>query len=80
MLINVTRFILVAILSWIYTLYIQEDIVMQFKVIDSKMKEIYFNPTMVEEETETIEVNNVFWNTMNVLAAQNVAIQQVRFA
>ncbi len=53
---------------------------MQFKVIDSKMKEIYFNPTMVEEKTETIEFNTNFWNTMNVLAAQNVAIQQVRFA
>lgn len=53
---------------------------MQFKVIDSKMKEIYFNPTMVEEKTETVAFNNVFWNAMNVMAAQNVAIQQVRFA
>ncbi len=53
---------------------------MQFKQIDSKMKEIYFNPTMVEEKTETAAFNTVFWNAMNVMATQNVAIQQVRFA
>lgn len=53
---------------------------MQFKVIDSKMKEIYFNPTKVEDKTETVESNNLFWNRMNMLAYQNIAIQQVRFA
>jgi len=53
---------------------------MQFKSIDSKMKEIYFNPTTVEEKTETVEFNKTFWNTMNVVAYQNMAIQQVRFA
>ena len=64
----------------VYTLYIQEDIKMQFKVIDSKMKEIYFNPTKVEDKVETVEFNNTFWNTMNVMAYQNIAIQQVKFA
>ena len=53
---------------------------MQFKVIYSKMKEIYFNPTKVEDKVETVEFNNTFWNTMNVMAYQNIAIQQVKFA
>lgn len=56
----------------------QEDIKMQFKFIDSKMKEIYFSPIKVE--SETVESDNVFWNTMNMLAYQNIAFQQVKFA
>lgn len=53
---------------------------MQFKVIDSKIKEIYFNPTIVSDESETARFNNIFWNSMNVVAYQNIAIQQVKFA
>lgn len=53
---------------------------MQFKVIDSKMKEIYFNPTIVADKEETVEFNNNFWCKMNVVAYQNIAIQQVKFA
>ena len=53
---------------------------MQFKQIDSKIKEIYFTPTKVEDKTETVEFNNTFWSTMRVMANQNIAIQQVRFA
>ncbi len=53
---------------------------MQFNVIDSKMKEIYFNPTIVEDKTETLNFNHIFWNTMNVIANQNIAIQQICFA
>lgn len=67
-------------LSLVYTLYIQEDTEMQFNVIDSKMKEIYFNPTIVEDKTETLNFNHIFWNTMNVIANQNIAIQQICFA
>lgn len=51
---------------------------MQFKFIDSKMKEIYFSPIKVE--SETVESDSVFWNTMNMLAYQNIAFQQVKFA
>lgn len=53
---------------------------MQFKVIDSKMKEIYFSPVKIDDKEETAEFNNTFWNTMNVIAYQNMALQQVRFA
>lgn len=53
---------------------------MQFKVIDSKIKEIYFNPQIVSDEKEVAEFNNIFWNSMNVVAFQNIAIQQVKFA
>ena len=53
---------------------------MQFKVIDSKIKEIYFNPQIVSDEKEIADFNTTFWNTMNVVAYQNIAIQQVKFA
>ena len=64
----------------IYTLYIQEEAYMQYKQIDCKIKEIYFNARPLKEEAEVIEARFVFWNSLNNLAINNMAIQQIRMA
>ena len=53
---------------------------MQTKVIDTRNKEVYFNPTVVEEQNEADTFVENFWSTMNMIAYQNIAIQQVKFA
>lgn len=61
-------------------LYISEDIMMQYKLIDSKIKEIYFNAELISEEDEVVESRFLFWNNLNSIAIQNISIQQLKFA
>ena len=53
---------------------------MQFKQIDCKMKEIYFNARPLKEEAEVIEARFTFWNSLNNIAINNMAIQQIKMA
>lgn len=53
---------------------------MQYKQIDCKIKEIYYNAKPITEEPEIEESAHKFWNSLNNLAIRNIAIQQVRMA
>lgn len=52
----------------------------QTKLIDCKMKEIYYTPSRVEEDTEVTEYRTVFWNCMEVYALQNMNLVHVKRA
>lgn len=64
----------------VYTLYIQEDKNMDYKVIDCKIKEIYFNAKPIEEDEAIVESRSLFWNSLKNLAVQNISIQQLKMA
>ncbi len=51
---------------------------MQFKFINSKYKEIYFTPAIVQEEENVLESNKVFFNNMQILAYQNMASHKLK--
>ncbi len=51
---------------------------MQFKVIDTKNKEMYFNSIKIVDDKENN--NNNFWNFVNGMAAQNKVYQNLIFA
>ena len=53
---------------------------MQYKVIDCKIKEIYFNLKPIQEEDSLVESRFLFWNSLNNLAVQNMSIQQIKLA
>lgn len=53
---------------------------MQTKIINCKMKEIYFTPVEMKEEPEIIESRCEFWNSMNMYALQNMSIVQMKRA
>ena len=53
---------------------------MQYKQINCKMKEIYFNARPLKEDAEVIESRFTFWNSLNNLAINNMAIQQIKMA
>ncbi len=54
---------------------------MQFKEIDSKIKEIYYTPILLKEKEEDLTFQNNFWNSMNMIAFQNMKnIQQLKTA
>ncbi len=53
---------------------------MQYKVIDCKIKEIYFNAVPIEESEEVTESRTLFWKSLNNLAVQNISMQQLRTA
>ena len=53
---------------------------MQFKQIDSKMKEIYFEAKLVQESEKVIESRYNFWNSMNIVAMNNMTIQRMKMA
>ncbi len=50
---------------------------MEFKTLDNKLKEIYFNPTILNTDNIT-DKNSVFWNNMNIIASQNLAFLQMK--
>ena len=64
----------------VYTLYIQEDKNMDYKIIDCKIKEIYFNAKPIVEDEAIVESRFLFWNSLNNLAVQNISIQQIKMA
>lgn len=51
---------------------------MEFKAIDTKCKEIYFSPVMVEVVDENVDSSAAIWNALNSLAVQNLGVQRVR--
>ena len=51
---------------------------MQSKIIDSKLKEIYYTAQPIKEEAEVLESRFNFWNTMNIVAMQNMSYQQMK--
>lgn len=53
---------------------------MQTKLINCKMKEIYFTPVSLKEETEVVEARCEFWNSMNLYALQNMSIVKMKRA
>lgn len=53
---------------------------MQYKVIDSKVKEIYFVPNIIEDDASVVESRDLFWATLNNLAVQNISMQQLKMA
>ncbi len=53
---------------------------MDYKVIDCKIKEIYFNAKPIEEDESIVESRSLFWNSLNNLAVQNISIQQLKMA
>ncbi len=50
-----------------------------YKTIDAKIKEVYFEPHLVEEPIATLESRFKFWNCLNVMAMQNMTLQQLKF-
>ena len=61
-------------------MYIQEDKIMQFKNINCKMKEIYFNPVIIKEDDKICEFESKFWNSMNIIGLQNMTMQSLKMA
>ncbi|HIS88521.1 TPA: hypothetical protein IAA87_03745 [Candidatus Avigastranaerophilus faecigallinarum] len=53
---------------------------MDYKVIDCKLKEIYFNAKPIEEDEAIVESRSLFWNSLKNLAVQNISIQQLKMA
>lgn len=53
---------------------------MDFKVIDCKIKEIYFNAKPIQEDESLVESRFLFWKSLNNLAVQNISIQQIKMA
>ncbi len=49
-----------------------------YKTIDTKIKEIYFEPHLIEEPIDTLESRFKFWNCLNVMAMQNMTLQQIK--
>ncbi len=52
---------------------------MNFKTIDTKMKEIYINTARIETDDNEKRVSN-FWNSMNMVAITNMSMQQIKYA
>ena len=50
----------------------------QYRTIDTKIKEIYFEAHLANEAEDTVESRTKFWTCLNVMAAQNMSLQQVR--
>lgn len=53
---------------------------MQFKFIDTKMKEIYYNSVPLKEDNELVESRYNFWNSMNIIGIQNLSVHQVKIS
>jgi hypothetical protein len=53
---------------------------MNYKVIDCKVKEIYFNAVPIQEAEEVVESRSLVWKSLNNLAMQNYSIQQIKRA
>ncbi len=53
---------------------------MQYKNINCKMKEIYFNPVIIQEDEVTTEFKSNFWTSMNIMGIQNMTMQQLKMA
>lgn len=51
---------------------------MDFKLIDTKRKEMYFNIRPITDEDNIINARYVFWAKMNDLATQNIVIQNMK--
>ena len=49
-----------------------------YKTIDTKIKEIYFEAHPMKESMEAIESRYKFWNCLNVMAMQNMTLQQLK--
>lgn len=50
----------------------------EYRKIDTRMKEIYFEAHLVKEDRRTLESRFKFWNTLNIMAINNMSIQQIR--
>ncbi len=49
-----------------------------YKTIDTKIKEIYFEAHLVKESKNILEARYKFWNCLNVMAMQNMTLQQIK--
>lgn len=49
-----------------------------FKVIDTKMKEAYFDVRPVAEDKRNSDASYRVWSLMNVMAVNNIGIQQLK--
>ncbi len=50
----------------------------EYKTIDAKIKEVYFEAHLVKESRDTLESRYKFWNCLNVMAMQNMTLQQIK--
>ena len=53
---------------------------MNTKVIDCKMKEIYYTQTCIKEDKNVIDARSEFWNSMNMAGIQTMSILQLKRA
>ncbi len=53
---------------------------MQFKNINCKMKEIYYNPIVIQEDDDGNKLENNFWFSMNLIGMQNMTMQSLKMA
>ncbi|MCD7780016.1 MAG: hypothetical protein LUH05_05020 [Candidatus Gastranaerophilales bacterium] len=53
---------------------------MEFKEINCKMKEIYYTPAPMKEDVESLKFQYKFWNSMNIIAMQNMTVQTMKMA
>lgn len=51
---------------------------MNFKLINTKTKEMYCNIRPIIDEDNTMNARYVFWAKMNDLATQNIVIQNMK--
>jgi len=50
----------------------------EYKTIDTKIREIYFEQHLLKEPQMAIESRYKFWNYLNVMAMQNMTLQQIK--
>ena len=53
---------------------------MEYRQIDCKMKEIYFESKPIQEEEDILRSRLDFWMKMNCMAIQNMSIQRIKSA
>lgn len=51
---------------------------MDFKQINARSKEIYFETETIKEDVEILESREEFWNMMNMIAMQNMNTLRVK--
>lgn len=49
-----------------------------YKVIDTKMKEAYFDVRLLDEDKGSTDACYRVWSLMNVMAVNNIGIQQLK--
>lgn len=51
---------------------------MEFKQINTRSKEIYFDAEPIKEDIDVLESRYEFWNMMNLIAVQNMNTHRVK--